>query len=355
MRSIAVRRRPFGQRKRAVRRSASVSVAALIALTAVAGCGIGGTEEETEATTIRYQSSAGLINYLEVADALGYLPGVTLDWIGESGGGPASLQALATHQSDIASGPFNGAIAKVVSAGVEVTAVAATYGSSGDVSSSIVTLDDHPITKGQDLIGKKVSVNTLGANAEAILDTYLKKEGLSDDDIDKVTLVPLPGVNAESSLRQGQVDASYMGFAAKETAMKHGGLRVLADDVDFVGPYNGGSYVLRNGFIEHSPKTTRALVGGITKAIDYAQTHSTAEVLHLYGEYLDRHGRSDERKSFTSWNGNGVATPGGVLRDQDFSIWLDWLKSSDEVDADAVNPSELYTNKFNPFADRKTE
>ncbi|MCF8571950.1 ABC transporter substrate-binding protein [Gordonia sp. HY002] len=352
MRSIASRRRPRRHRKR----SAPVAVAALIVVTAAAaGCGIGGTEEEAEPTTIRYQSSAGLINYLEVADALGYLPGLTLDWIGESGGGPASLQALATHQSDIASGPFNGAIAKVVSAGVEVTAVAAAYGSSGDVSSSIVTLDDHKITKGQDLIGKKVAVNTLGANAEAILDTYLKQEGLSDDEIDDVTLVPLPGINAESALRQGQVDASYTAFAAKETAMKHGGLRVLADDVDLVGPYNGGSYVLRNGFIEHSPKTTRALVGGITKAIDYAQRHSTTEVLDLYGKYLDEHDRSDERKSYTSWNGNGIATAGGVLRDQDFSIWLDWLQASGEVDADAVNPSELYTNKFNPFADRKSE
>lgn len=335
-----------------VRRKAPVAAAALVAATVLAGCGTSAAADGEEVTTIRYQSSTGMVSFTELAEALGYLDGLTLDWVGESGGGPASLQALATGQIDVAGGPFNGAIAKVASTGVPITAVVAGYGSSGEVNSSIVTLDDRGITNGRDLIGKKVAVNTLGANAEAVLDTYLTRAGLSADDIAKVTLVPLPGINTEAALRQGQVDAAYMGFASKETALAHGGLRILADDTDFVGPYNGGSYVLTNEFIDRNPATTRTLVAGLARAIEFSQTHTTAEVMDVYGTYLEEHGRGEEIAAYASWKGNGVATPGGVLRDEDFTLWLDWLESSGEVDTDSIDPGDLYTNEFNPIADR---
>jgi len=38
-------------------------------------------------------------------------------------------------------------------------------------------------------------MNTLGANAEAVLDTFLAKGGLTQDQIKQVTLVPLPPLN----------------------------------------------------------------------------------------------------------------------------------------------------------------
>jgi ABC-type nitrate/sulfonate/bicarbonate transport system substrate-binding protein len=324
--------------------------AALIAAGA-AGCSADASADGEEVTTLRYQSGPGLLNYAELADALGYLDGLTLKSVGEVQGGPAALQALATDQTDFAVGPFNGATAKVASTGVDVKAVAAAYGSTDEVNSSVLTLEDSGIDGGRDLIGKKVAVNTLGANAEAVLDTYLAKEGLSAAEIDKVTLVPLPGINAEPALRQGQVDAIYASFAAKVLALEHGGVKILANDTDFVGAYNGGSYVLKGRFIEDNPTTTKKLVAGITKAIAWDQAHTPEETLATYTNYLEANGKAPYVKALATWHGNGVATPGGVLRDSDFSIWIDWLQASGEVEAAGLKPAELYTNEFNATAE----
>lgn len=329
-----------------------VAIGALLVGASAAGCSAGAADGK-EATTIRFQTGPGLLNYAELADALGYLDGLELESVGEVQGGPAALQALATGQTDIAVGPFNGATAKVVSSGVKLTAVAATYGSTEQVNSSILTLADSGITSGQDLIGKKVAVNTLGANAEAVLDTYLAKEGLTPQQIDQVTLVPLPGINAEPALRKGQVDAAYLGFASKALALKHGGIKVLADDTDFVGAYNGGSYVLKDEFIKNNPKTTKKLVAGITRAIEWDQAHTPKQTLDVYSKYLADNGRGQYVKAFATWSGNGVATPGGVLRDQDFSIWIDWLKASGEIEAASLKAGDLYTNEFNATTGEK--
>lgn len=336
-----------------IARKITVALCGAFIAVSAAGCSGGASADGKEVTTLRYQSGPGLLNYAELADALGYLDGLDLKTVGEVQGGPAALQALATNQTDFAVGPFNGATAKVVSTGVKVTAVAAAYGSTEKVNSSLLTLDDSGITSGRDLIGKKVAVNTLGANAEAVLDTYLTKEGLSSAEIDKVTLVPLPGINTEPALRKGQVDAAYLGFAAKALALQHGGIKVLANDTDFVGAYNGGSYVLKDDFIKDNPSTTKTLVGGITKAIAWDQAHTPAETLKVYSTYLQEKGRGASIKAFATWQGNGVATPGGVLRDQDFSIWIDWLTASGEVDAAKLKPADLYTNEFNSAAGAK--
>ena len=140
-------------------------------------------------------------------------------------GGPESLQALATGQIDISAAAFFGASAKLIASGMTIKAVVATYGSNAKVSSSVVTLEDSDVDSAEDLIGKKVAVNTLGANAEAVLDTYLKSEGLSQDEINEVTLVPLPALNSEAALREGQVDAAYMGLTALNAAQAQGGSR----------------------------------------------------------------------------------------------------------------------------------
>lgn len=331
----------------------TVALCGAVIAAGAAGCSAGASADGDEVTTLRYQSGPGLLNYAELADALGYLDGLELKTVGEVQGGPAALQALATGQTDFAVGPFNGATAKVVSTGVKVTAVAAAYGSTEEVNSSVLTLEDSGIKSGRDLIGKKVAVNTLGANAEAVLDTYLANEGLSAAEIDKVTLVPLPGINTEPALRKGQVDAAYLGFAAKALALDHGGITVLANDTDFVGAYNGGSYVLKDDFIKDNPATTKKLVGGISKAIAWDQAHTPEETLKVYSEYLQKNGRGASVKAFGTWKGNGIATPGGVLRDQDFSIWIDWLKASGEVKAASLEPGDLYTNEFNATAEAK--
>jgi ABC-type nitrate/sulfonate/bicarbonate transport system substrate-binding protein len=329
-------------------RRLTAAAVALASSLAVAGCAANGAEGEQ--TTIRYQTNAGLVDLPELADALGYLDGIELERVGDVQGGPESLRAVATDQVDYG-GAFNGAIAKLASTGAPITAVISYYGSSGDVSSSLLVKDDSGIKGARDLIGKKVAVNTLGANAEAVLDTYLEKEGLTPAEIDRVTLVPLPGINSEAALREGQVDASYLFGSLKEVALSHGGITELVNDIDLVGEYNAGSYVLRDDFIKRNPDTSEKFVAAIAKALEYTQTHPIEEIRELMKGYLEDHGRGDFAAALDLWQGTGVPARGGVISDEDFELWLHWLEANGEVDADAVEPSEIYTNDLNPYAE----
>lgn len=333
-----------------LRRLAGAAAATLLVAGGVSACGAS-SGAEGEQTTIRYQTNAGIVDLPELADALGYFDqtNIKLDRVGDVQGGPESLRAVATDQVDYG-GAFNGAIAKLASTGAPITAVIAYYGSSDDVSSSLLTLKKSGIDDARDLIGKKIAVNTLGANAEAVIDTYLANEGLSQDEIEQVTLVPLPGINSEAALREGQVDAAYLFGSLKEIALKNGGIEEVVNDIDLVGPYNGGSYVLSDRFIAENPNTTKEFVGAIAKALDYSQTHSVDEVREVMKDYLAEHDRADYAEALDLWKGTGVPAKGGVISDDDFTLWLDWLEAEGEVEADSIEPSEIYTNKFNPFA-----
>lgn len=337
------------------RRATGAVTALLLAAGGLSSCSASsGAEGET--TSIRYQSYVGMVDPAELADALGYLEGtgITLERVGDVQGGPESLRAAATDQVDYGAA-FNGAIAKLASTGAPIKAVVTYYGSDGDVSQSLLAEKGSGIDSAEDLIGQKVAVNTLGANAEAVLDTYFAREGLTQEEIDQVTLVPLPGINTEAALREGQVDAAMLGNALKESALSRGGLVELVNDIDLVGPYNGGSFAMTDRFIEQNPETTKEFVAAVAKAVDYAQTHSVDQVREVMTEYLEEKDRAEYAEALALWRGTGIPSKGGVISDEDFTLWLDWLEAEGEVPTGSIEPSEIYTNEFNPYADEAAE
>ncbi|RYB94326.1 ABC transporter substrate-binding protein [Nocardioides oleivorans] len=338
------------------RLAAAVASTALVALGASACSGASAQITDADGvTTLRYQATPGLMNYAELAAALGYLDGIELQNIGTAQGGPEQLRGLATGQAEFAVGPFNGAIARAVSTGLDMTAVVGSYGTSGDVEMSLLTLASSDLRDGHDLIGKTVGVNTLGANSEALIDTYLADEGLTSEEIEEVTLVPLPGATLEAALRQGQVDGALISFSARASAIKNGGVRDLATDSDFVGDYTGGSTVLMDDFIEQHPDITREFVGALAEAIHWQQTHTKDEVLEVYGDWLAERGREPELATYALWQGNGLPNDGGVLTEHDFSMWLDWLESNGEVEPGSLDVDDVFTNEFNPYADHAAD
>jgi len=310
-------------------------------------------EPKLEVTSIRYQSSSGAdISPLELADALGYLAPLTLDRVGDVQGGPAALQALATGQADIASA-FNGAVLNIAAAGAPLTSVVSWRGTNELTSPGIYALDNGEINSARDLIGKKIGVNTLGANQEAVSSIYLAKGGLTPAEIKQVTFVPLPTPNLEQTLRNGQISAASLGFTFRDAAIARGGIKALTRNVDLIGTYNDNTGVLRNDFIAKNPNTTKHLVGGIAKAIAWAQQRESdkgrAEVIDVYSKYLESKGRGGQTAPLKYWLSLGIATEGGWIKKQDFNMWIDWLNSRGEVDAKALNISKIYTNDFNPY------
>lgn len=333
-------------------RALVVAAAAMTAASGLSACGSAGADDGKEVTTIRYQSYAGAVDAFLLADALGKFDGLKLDRVGDVTGGPQALQALLSDQTDIGGSAFYGAIAQLVATGAPIKAVIPFYGSNDTTNSSVAVLEKSSIKTAKDLIGKKIAVNTLGANQEAVLDTWFDQQGLTEAEQKKVTLVPLPPLNTPEALGSGKVDAAVLSFQSRKQTEQQYPLRTLVNDVEVVGePYAGGGLTLRNEFIEKNPKTSRQLVEGVAAAIEFIETHDKQEVFDVYFPYLEKEGYGDYiepiRKNFPGTLGID-AKP--VIKDEDIQRWVDWLDSRGDIDAKDVKVSDVYTNELNPNA-----
>ncbi|MTB87644.1 ABC transporter substrate-binding protein [Aeromicrobium senzhongii] len=339
---------------RSHRSTRTLVVAATVALAAagLTACGSAGADSEGEETTIRYQSYAGAVDAFLLADALGEFEGLTLKRVGDVTGGPQALQALVSNQTDIGGSAFYGAIAQLVATGAPIKAVIPFYGSNRTTNSQVVVLDDSSIKGAKDLIGKKVAVNTLGANSEAVLDTWFDQEGLSQAQQDEITLVPLPPLNTPEALGNGKVDAAVVSFQSKQQTAKQYRIRALVSDVEVVGePYAGGGLTLREEFIEKNPRTSRQIVEGVAAAIEFIETHEKQEIFDVYFPYLEKEGYGDYIEPIrTNFPGTLGIDAKPTIADEDIQRWVDWLDSRGDIDAKDIDVSDVYTNELNPNA-----
>ncbi|GIH79833.1 ABC transporter substrate-binding protein [Planobispora longispora] len=324
--------------------------ASLVACGSASGSARPGGSEVTE---LRYQGSVGAVTFPELAQELGYLGDIKLKWIGNTISGPQDIQSAATGQTDFG-GAFNGAIIKLVAARAPIKAVIGYYGSDEKSYIGYYVADGSPIKGPRDLIGKKIGVNTLGAHLEAVLKEYLKRGGLTPEEIEKVELVVVPPVNTEQALRQGQIDVAALGGILRDKALERGGVTPLFKDIDLFGSFTAGSVVLREDFIEKNPNTTKKFVEAYAKAIEWTQSHSREEVIAKYKEIIAKRGRNEDAKTVEFWQSSGVHGKGGVIDAKEFQTWIDWLEREGEVKTGQVKTSDLYTNEFNPFANGST-
>ncbi|PGH45911.1 ABC transporter substrate-binding protein [Micromonospora sp. WMMA1996] len=330
-------------------RRALAAAVALLTLATTAGCGADADADGAQTTELRYQGSVGQVTLPELAADLGYLGDVKLNWIGNVTGGPADIQATATGQSDFG-GAFNGAIVKLQAANAPITAVVSYYGSDAQTFQGYYVLDGSPIRAPRDLIGKRVGMNTLGAHAEAVLRTWLARGGLTPAEIARVELVALPPVNTEQSLRARQIDLAVLGGVIRDKAVANGGIRTVFTDYELLGAFSAGSYVFRDDFIARNPDTVRAFVTGVGKAIEWARTQPRETVVARLRSIIDKRGRNEDATLVNYWKSSGVAETGGVITDREFATWIDWLADAGELKGARPKPADLYTNRFNAFA-----
>ncbi|SBT67863.1 ABC-type nitrate/sulfonate/bicarbonate transport system, substrate-binding protein [Micromonospora sediminicola] len=330
-------------------RRALAAAVALLTLATAAGCGADAAADGARTTELRYQGSVGQVTLPELAADLGYLGDVKLNWIGNVTGGPADIQATATGQSDFG-GAFNGAIVKLQAANAPITAVVSYYGSDAQTFQGYYVLDGSPIRAPRDLIGKRVGMNTLGAHAEAVLRTWLARGGLTPAEIARVELVALPPVNTEQSLRAQQIDVAVLGGVIRDKAVAAGGIRTVFTDYELLGAFSAGSYVFRDDFIARNPDTVRAFVTGVGKAIEWARTQPRETVVARLRSIIDKRGRNEDATLVDYWKSSGVAETGGVITDREFATWIDWLADAGELKGARPKPADLYTNRFNAFA-----
>jgi ABC-type nitrate/sulfonate/bicarbonate transport system substrate-binding protein len=329
--------------------------AAVVATLALTGCSSGDKASATGnagVTELRYQGSANAVSLPELAQDLGYLGNIKLKWVGNTISGPQDIQSAATNQTDFG-GAFSGAVVKLIEAGAPVKAVINYYGEDAKSFNGVYVKDDSSIRTARDLIGKKIAVNTLGAHAEAIIDTYLQQNGLSADEIKKVQLVVLPPNNTEEAIRKGQVDAGVLGGVLQDHAIAAGGLRSLFSDYKLFGAFDGGQYVLRTDFIKKNPDEAKTFVTAVAKAIEWERSTPRDQVIAEFTKIINGRGRSESTANLKFWKSVGIPAKYGAITEKDFTQWGPWLKSSGIVKGD-LTPSKYYTNELNGLANGST-
>jgi ABC-type nitrate/sulfonate/bicarbonate transport system substrate-binding protein len=328
----------------------------------VAGCkskGVeGGIERQSQGTgpeqlKLRYQGFTGQVTYPELAEDLGLLAPISLDYVGNTISGPQDIQSVVTGDTDYG-GAFNGAIIKLIAAKAPIKAVVGYYGTDENTWAGYYVLEGSPIKGPRDLIGKKVAVNTLGAHVEFVLREYLTRGGLTKAEADQVTLVVVPPVSGEQALRQEQVEVAAMSSIIRDKALSRGGLRLLFSDYQLFGKFTAGSYVFSDTFLRDKPRTVKKFVEGTAQAIEWARTHPRDEVIARLTTIINKRHRQEDASAVPYWRSTGIANPGGLIADSELSVWRDWLVKSGQLPAGKLQVKDLYTNRFNPFANGPT-
>jgi ABC-type nitrate/sulfonate/bicarbonate transport system substrate-binding protein len=299
-----------------------------------------------EVTELRYMAAPGIVSPIELAEDLGYLAPLKLDFVSSTTSGPQSIQAVVTGDTDVGSA-FNGAVLKLIAARAPIKAVVGSYGVDPDIWGGYYVTEASPIKTARDLIGKKVAVNTVGAHQEFALKEYLARNGLTPDEIRQVMLVSLPPVNVEQALRQGQTDVSVLTNIYRDRAMERGGLRLLFSDLDLFGSFTAGSYVLTQAFIDKHPKAARKFVEGVGKALDYSRQTPRQQVVERFTSIIQKRKRNEDTSLVKYWKSYGVAGKQGRLQDGDFGIWIDWMVKTGELRQGQLTPQGAFTNALN--------
>jgi ABC-type nitrate/sulfonate/bicarbonate transport system substrate-binding protein len=193
-------------------------------------------------------------------------------------------------------------------------------------------------------------MNTLGAHHEAVLQTWLAKNGLSPAEIKRVEEVVVPPVNTEQALRARQIDVAVLGGIIQDKALARGGIRKLFSDYDLFGTFTAGTYVLRKQFIDQSPKAARKLVSGIAKTIAWLQTHKREVVVARAIRIATAHGRPEDAAFLKYWKSPGIGQKGGVIDAGDVGRWVQWLERAGTIPKGSVKVQDVYTNALNPYA-----
>ncbi|GAJ98425.1 ABC transporter substrate-binding protein [Geomicrobium sp. JCM 19055] len=319
----------------------------LFALTA---CGNSTTNTANSETVpvLRYQGTANTVTVWELADDLGYMEGIELEWIGDGTSGPENIQATMTGDIEFG-GAFNGAILQLQNAGAEITSVIHYYGSDEETYAGYYVLEDSPIETAEDLVNGNVGVNTLGAHHEFAVVEFARQSGLDEAQIDDVGRVIMPPASGEQALRSHQLEATTLSGIIRDKALETGGIRPLFKDIDLFGPFNAGSIVFRNDYFEENPEAVETFVSGTARAIEWMREQDQEEVRERMKDIIENRDRNENTELVEYWKGTGIESPGGIIREEDFERWIDWLVEDGSLTEDEVELDLLYDNQFNPY------
>jgi len=291
-----------------------------------------------EQVVMRYLPSHGGVSAHELAQELGYFKDtdVVIESAGYASGGPESLMALAGGSVDIGSAA-TAAVLNSIIGGNEFVAAYPTNGINHDVKSIFYVLEDSPIRSIEDIQGKTVAVNTLGAHLDYTVREALNQKGLPQN---AANLVTVPGPQLEQVLRSGQVDVAAFGYwqtTFEGAAREKGGLRAVFDDTEVLGEIAGGFTVLRKDWVAEHPKAAEDFIKQSARALDFARDNpeKTREIL---ARVLQERGENPEIAKYFA--GYGVR-PGGLATERDIQFWIDVLEREGKLEKGQLKAADI--------------
>ncbi|GAA5000353.1 ABC transporter substrate-binding protein [Acinetobacter puyangensis] len=311
-----------------------------------------GLDNKDQSFILRYQDYPGRVSLPELAEDLGFLGNIRLDYKGSIQGGPENMQAMISGDVDYSSA-FNGAIVKLALATRNspnsIVAVVGSNGSDKETYWCYCVLADSPIRTAQDLIGKKVAGNTLGAHVEFILREWLQQNGLKRDEAKQVQLIALPPVATEQALRQGQIQVAAMNDIVRDKALERGGLRQLFADIDLYGEFTSANYVFTRRFTQQHPTVVQQFVKGVAQALQWSREQPREVVQQRMRSIIAKRKRNENDALVQYWKSYGVVETNASITSSQYQPWIDFMVTQGELKANEITPEDIFSNQFNPF------
>jgi ABC-type nitrate/sulfonate/bicarbonate transport system substrate-binding protein len=301
------------------------------------------TGTEKQYITLKTVSSKGSIGLIDIADAKGFFAeqGIKIEDAGTVNGGTEAVQALVADKIDVAGSAW-GPWINAINHGSNLKVVAASQGQN-EKEPGILWLvhDNSNIRSAQDLAGKKIAVNVLGAEADLVTKAYLAKHNVS---VDKVQIVVVPWPQHPQVFVSDQVDVAAANPPYSNMILESGKGRVLFSNYDERGTTALYVYGVREDLVKKNPQAVKGFVTGMAKAADWS-TQNPVEAQALVKEiYIKKGSNPDLAKYWTPTQ----ARPHALIEDSDVQWWLNVFVQQGTLKEGQYKPSDIYTNQFNP-------
>ncbi len=299
-------------------------------------------------TIIRMPNESTWVTLATVADEKGFFEeeGIKIEWTGKiAGGGPGQLASIAGRSNDIGSAAVM-AIINAINKGVKIKAIGPEY-EIDEQANTWYVLENSSIRTAKDLVGKKIAVNTLKANAEYTIKEYLSQNEVPFDKVELVVVDPSRSGNpflTEEIFRRGEVDVMPASEVIEWHLLKNGGVRPLVTYYDIWGKASGNpAYVVSEEFMKKNPDATRRFVTALAKAADYINANPEEALQIEIKRNFDPN--SEPAKHIKAHRYPEHA----LISEEQVKQWIDRMVKYGDIKEGQIKPSDIYTNEFNPY------
>lgn len=260
--------------------------------------------------------------------------GLIVNLKGETFGGPQALMAAASGDVDAGIAATT-AIINAVAAGINVKGILDVQSSMNDSPlMKWYVLEDSTIKAPNDLRGKKIGVNTLGASFHYTVLQYLKDNNISENEVE---FLAVPHGNLEQALRAKQIDVAGMIDPFSEIAYDRGGLRIFFTAMDVLGENQFSLIFMSKRKMLDDPEAVRRFSRAYKRAVDFINNNpeQAAEIIaNIFGvdkKYISQHKFQLKAQ----------------VREDDINYWLEFMKSQSVPRLENLTINEIGTNEFN--------